>query len=98
MEYLLILLFLLVSALFIERKYHIKLYHSRKERIIATLTFFIIWVIWDTYATYKGHWTFHGNGLIGIKIGLLPLEEYLFILILPFWIITLYKLIDKKIK
>ena len=98
MEYLLILLFLLISGIFIEWKYHIRLYHSRKERFIITSFFFIIGVLWDSFATYRGHWSFLGDGLIGLKIGLLPIEEYLFILIVPFWIITIYKLLDNKIK
>jgi hypothetical protein len=38
------------------------------------------------------------GGLLGVRIGLLPLEEYLFLLIVPFWIITVYELIIKKIR
>ena len=98
MEYLIILLALFSIGIFIEWKYHIHLYHSRKERIIITLTFFVIGVLWDSFAIFRGHWDFTGNGLIGITIGLMPLEEYLFILIVPFWIITMYKVLDKKLK
>jgi hypothetical protein len=39
---------------------------------------------------------FPGNGLVGIWIGVLLLEEYLFSLVVPFWILTVYKLIDPK--
>jgi len=98
MEYLAILLILLVSAIFIEKKNHIHLYESRKERIIVVLVFFIIGVLWDHFAIFRGHWHFPGPGMIGIKIGLMPIEEYLFILIVPFWIITVYKVLTKKIK
>jgi lycopene cyclase domain-containing protein len=62
------------------------------------MAFFLIGVIWDSYAVYKGLWNFTGTGLIGIKIGLLPLEEYLFFLIVPFSILTAYKVLEKKIK
>lgn len=98
MEYLIILLALLVAGIVIEWKYKIHLYHSRKERIIITLIFFIIGVLWDSFAIFRGHWGFPGKGLVGITLGLMPLEEYLFVLIIPFWIITMYKLLDKKIK
>jgi lycopene cyclase domain-containing protein len=98
MEYLVILLLLLASAIFIEWKYHIRLYHSRKERIIVTLIFFVIGVLWDHLAIWRGHWNFSGQKLLGITIGLMPLEEYLFILIIPFWILTVYKVLDKKLK
>jgi lycopene cyclase domain-containing protein len=98
MEYLIILLVLLAVGLFIEWKYRVHLYHSRKERIIVTLVFFVIGVLWDSFAIFRGHWDFPGPGLVGLKIGLMPIEEYLFILIVPFWIITMYKILDKKIK
>ena len=62
MEYLFILLALLISAVFIEWKYHIHLYHSRKERFIIILTFFIIGVLWDNFAIFRGHWGFPGGG------------------------------------
>ncbi|PIR44247.1 hypothetical protein COV23_00880 [Candidatus Wolfebacteria bacterium CG10_big_fil_rev_8_21_14_0_10_31_9] len=98
MEYLLLLLLLLLSFL-LEYKFHIHLYQSRKERIIIPVIFFIIGTIWDTLAVYRGHWYFNfsNNGLLGIKIGLLPLEEYLFFLIVPYFILTFYKFLKKEI-
>ncbi len=98
MEYLAILLILLVSAIFIKWKYHIRLYESKKEAIIIILVFSVIGILWDSFAIFRGHWSFPGPGLIGIKIGSMPLEEYLFILIVPFWTITVYKALTKKIK
>ena len=98
MEYLTILLFFFISALFLEWKFYIHLYHSKRERIIITFLFFIVGIVWDTFAVWRGHWNFPGNGLIGIQIGLLPIEEYLFFLIMPFWTLTIYKLLDRKVK
>ncbi|MBW3017882.1 hypothetical protein KY325_01850, partial [Candidatus Woesearchaeota archaeon] len=63
MEYLLILIALLVISLILEWVYHIKLYDSRKERIIIPLIFFAIGVAWDHLAAYRQHWTFEGPGL-----------------------------------
>ncbi len=98
MEYISILLLLLISAITLEYKYKVHLYHSRKERFLIVGLFFIIGVAWDHLAVYRSHWNFPGNGLSGMKIGLIPLEEYLFILILPYWILTVYKILDKKLK
>lgn len=98
MEYLIILLAFLMSAIFLEWKYNIHLYHCRRERVVISLFFFIVGVLWDHFAIYRGHWSFGETGLLGIKIGLMPLEEYLFVLIIPFWILTLFRVLDKKIK
>ena len=98
MEHLLVLIILLLIAVFIEWKYHVHLYHSRKERFIISGIFVIVGVLWETIAISRGHWIFTGKGLVGITIGLMPLEEYLFMIIVPFWILTVYKILDKKLK
>ena len=98
MEYLAVLLILLASAIFIEKKNHIHLYESIRQRLIIVFVFFVVGVLWDHFAIFRGHWFFPGPGMVGIRFGLMPLEEYLFILIIPFWIITVYKLLTKKIK
>ncbi len=98
MPYIFFLSIFFLSALFLEFRFRIHLYRSLKERLIVTFFFFVVGVAWDTYAVTSKHWIFPGDGLIGYHIGVLPLEEYLFILIVPFWILTAYKVWDKKIK
>lgn len=97
-EYLLILILILVISLIFEIKYRIHLYHSLKERLVVTLNLFIVGLIWDYYAVYRKHWIYPRNGLIGIYIFGLPVEEFLFHLIIPYAILTAYKFWDKKIK
>lgn len=95
--YLAILVALFGCALWLEWKYNIHLYGTRKERILITLIFFVIGVAWDSFSVMHKTWVFPGRGLVGIWIGVLPLEEYLFSLIVPFWILTVYKLLDAKL-
>tara|TARA_B100001964_G_C14094889_1_gene536548 strand:+ start:531 stop:824 length:294 start_codon:yes stop_codon:yes gene_type:complete len=97
MEYILVLIAILLISIFLDHKYHTKLYDSRKERILIPIVFLILGSIWDTFAIWRGHWSFSGSGLIGIKIGLMPLEEYLFMLIIPYAILTHYKALRKEI-
>lgn len=97
MEYLLILIGLLLISIFLDWKYHMRLYDSRKERILIPIIFLVIGTLWDSFAIWRGHWSFEGSGLVGIKIGLMPLEEYLFILIIPYFILTIYKALKKEI-
>jgi len=37
------------------------------------------------------------DNLLGIRIGYLPLEEYLFFLVIPYFILTLYAALKKEI-
>ncbi|MEK6847216.1 MAG: lycopene cyclase domain-containing protein [Nanoarchaeota archaeon] len=98
MEYLLILLVFLVISIFLERKYNIHLYHSKKERFTTPIIIFLIGTIIDYYATWKGYWIFPGNGLIGIRIFGLPIEEFLFFLIMPYFAFTVYRIFHNKVK
>jgi lycopene cyclase domain-containing protein len=95
--YLVILVAFFASALWLEGKYHVHLYRTRTERILITLVFFVVGVIWDSWATIHQTWIYPGPGLVGIWIGVLPLEEYLFSLIVPFWILTVYTVLDQKL-
>ena len=98
MEYLLVLILILIISLIFEIRYKIHLYGSIKERLIVTVNLFIVGLIWDYYGVYRKHWIYPGNGLIGIYIFGLPIEEFLFHLIAPYAVLTAYKFWDKKLR
>ena len=56
----------------------------------------VIGVVWDSYAILRGHWTFGEQFFIGVKVGVTPVEEYLFMLIIPFSVLVLYKIVTEK--
>jgi len=98
MEYFIILILLFLVTLFLETTFKVHLYNSIKERILIPIIFLVIGTIWDSFAVYLGHWSFDYSKMIGIKIGLLPLEEYLFFLIVPYFILTFYRVIINKME
>lgn len=98
MNYINILSLLLLAALILEIVFKPHLFDSIKERIIFSLIIFFIGVTWDTYAVSQQHWIFPGPGLIGVFIGNLPVEEYLFFLIPPYLAITIATVVREKIK
>jgi lycopene cyclase domain-containing protein len=97
MEYLIILMALLLITIVLERKFKIHLYKSFKQRLFTVTLFCVIGIIWDSYAIWRGDWVFPEGKNLGIIIGFMPLEEYLFILIVPYSVITIYKIIDSKL-
>ena len=84
-------------AVWLEIRFHVHLYGTRKERILITSIFFVIGVAWDSISTIEKTWIYPGNGLVGIWIGVLPIEEYLFSLVVPFWILTVYRVLQAKL-
>ena len=89
---------MLLITFLLEKTHHIHLYHNRQERVEIVGLFFIIGVLWDSFAIWRGHWLFPAEKNLGIVIGLMPIEEYLFALIIPYFIITIYKIIDSKFR
>jgi lycopene cyclase domain-containing protein len=98
MEYFFTLVIIMSLSLFLDIKYHIHLYQSPRERWLIPLLFFIIGSIWDNWAVWRGYWNFEGKRLLGISIGFLPIEEYLFFLIFPYFLLTIYFFFKREIK
>ncbi len=55
-----------------------------KQFFLSTITIAIIFLVWDFYFTKIGVWSFNYNYCLGIKIFEMPVEEWLFFLIIPF--------------
>jgi lycopene cyclase domain-containing protein len=94
--YLATLLLLALISLFLEWKYNFYLYRSWRWRVLTNLVFFLVGIVWDTYATMHGWWVYPGPGTVHIFIGQLPIEEWLFYLIVPYFGIVVYKLVEEK--
>lgn len=96
------LLVLLLSGLALEVIFHEHLFKHLKARIIWAAMFLAIGISWDTYAILNRHWEFSGHGIFGIHIGVIPIEEFFYFLIVPYFALTVYETVhiifDKKIK
>ena len=101
MEYLLIEIVLFILFFLIQIYYHIRIFRTKNQFIIFWLLIFVFGVIWDQYAVIRGHWVYPGTGTLGISIGKIPLEDYLFMILVPYGVLTAYqvsnKMIDKAI-
>ncbi|MDO8659547.1 MAG: hypothetical protein Q7K54_03000 [Candidatus Parcubacteria bacterium] len=96
--YLIILIIILLVTIFIRYKYGIRIYNSRKEGFQVTLHFFVFGLLLDYFGIYNSYWIFSGNGLIGMRIYGLPIEEFLLYLIIPYSVLIVYKFYTRKSK
>lgn len=92
--YLISAIFLLIFGIIIEIIYRERLFKHLKARIMWALVFLFIGTLWDQYAIPNGHWAFTGKGILGIYIGVIPLEEFLWFLIVPYFCLTVYKAVE----
>lgn len=68
-----------------------------KNLIITLFILFIVGVLWDQISVRLGIWSFSQDKIMGNLFGI-PIEEYLFIIFVPLFSITVYMLIKKFIK
>jgi len=81
----------------IKYKCNIRVYNTKKEALITSGTICLVGIAWDSFSVWRGYWIFPGQGLVGIKIGLLPIEEYTLFIIAPYWLLMLYKYIQNRL-
>ena len=95
-EYSLILLGIFLITMFLHWRFKIKLYKSRSHFVMYCATNVVIGSVWDQFAIARGHWSFNPRFLLGPKIGFMPIEEFFFILVLGYFGLVFYKILDKK--
>jgi lycopene cyclase domain-containing protein len=96
--YLLLLVFTLSYPLF--KSFEDKISYNKKWKflfpgIILSAIFFIVWDVWFTNI---GIWHFNPEYILGIYILKLPLEEWLFFLIVPFSCVFIYEVMNYFVK
>lgn len=70
-----------------------------KATLIHAMFFALVFFVpWDIYAVKSGIWYFPKEGNAGIQIGILPLEEYLFMALATLLIASIAILIKYRLK
>ena len=95
MEYLFLLIFVFLICVTIKLRYRLQLFESVKEGILVFGALFVIGSILDSFAILRGFWSYEQHFLVGIRLGVMPLEEYLFMLVIPFLTLTIYRMAIK---
>jgi lycopene cyclase domain-containing protein len=96
--YLLLLLFSLSYPLAQSFEWRISYYKKWKHLLKAILVMMLIFIPWDIWKTVQGVWWFDDNYILGFKIGHLPIEEWLFFVIVPFACVFIYEVLNYYLK
>jgi len=82
--YLVMLGFTLAGSIWLEVFLKVNVIRRFKRVIMSILPTVIFFLIWDAYAINRGHWYFDSKQILGIFGPFdIPLEEFLFFLIVP---------------
>ena len=62
----------------------LKFYRNFRPLIYSIGLIVVIFGAWDIFAVWRCHWSFSPQGVWRLKIINLPLEEWLFFIVIPF--------------
>jgi lycopene cyclase domain-containing protein len=101
-SYVAMLLFVIVGSWWLEFAFKLRVLRRPRILVTAIVPVSIFFLMWDAFAINQNHWTFDSEQILGIFGPLnIPLEEYLFFLIIPMAaVLTLegVKVVMEKVK
>jgi len=62
----------------------LKFWKNIKPLSCSILIVLFIFGAWDSFAAWRGHWSFAPDGVLGFKFINLPVEEWLFFVVITF--------------
>jgi len=68
-------------------------YKNWGKLLVATIIPATFFIIWDAWFTSRGIWSFNDTYIIGYKILNLPIEEWLFFIVIPYCSIFVYEVL-----
>ncbi|MBX7241407.1 MAG: lycopene cyclase domain-containing protein [Bacteroidia bacterium] len=93
LTYLLLDLFTILGPLILSFDKKVAFYTKWKYFFPGMLITAVFFLVWDEIFTRKGVWQFNPEFVTGVFLGSLPLEEYLFFMVVPFSCIFIYECI-----
>lgn len=91
--YLAINIGIIIIPFFLSFERRINFIRNIKAVLVSIFFVGILFILWDILATRRGDWMFNPQYLSGIYIGVLPIEEVLFFITVPYACIFTYEVI-----
>lgn len=96
--YLVLMMASLAGPFFLSFSKHVQYLNKWKFLPIPLLVTLVYFVIWDSIFTKIGIWHFNDNYILGYKFFYLPIEEWMFFIIIPFCCVFVYECTNYFIK
>lgn len=94
-QYLTILAACLVITLPLEFGIGARVYRSGRRLVLALIPMFVVFVAWDLLGILRGHWWYSQRFISGVHLGPMPLEEILFLIVIPICGLLTYEAVGR---
>ena len=83
LTYLLVLAGCLIGTAPLEVVLHTRVYARWRRLLLTLLPVFVVFTVWDVLAIRAGHWAYDPGQTTGLRVGVVPVEELLFFVVIP---------------
>lgn len=94
--YLVVTLIMLLSYLWLRRRYKLPAMGTQKQLVILFSLAYICGFAWDNFAVSSGHWLY--QNMLGLYLGYSPVENILFDVAYVITIVTFYQFLEMRLK
>lgn len=91
--YLYLLLFSMAYPLAQSFEKRLCYYKKWKGLFVGTIVMMLLFIPWDVYFASRNWWWFHDDYILGFRIAHLPIEEWLFFIIVPFACLFIFEVV-----
>ena len=92
MDYFIIEIILASLTAALHRVFRLHLFQTTKQMFWFWTIVVFFGIFWDAYAIYSGHWQYSDAALIGLRVLNVPLEDFLFVFVVPYFVLVIYSL------
>ena len=96
LEYLVLLVSVFLACVALKFLRKLELFKSKKQAALTLVSLFVIGSALDSFALLRGYWSYQQEFFVGITIGVMPLEEYFFMVVIPFLAIVVYRFASRE--
>jgi len=98
MEYLIIEIALIVFTILVHKSSKVKIFNSHKQFVSFWFFIFLFGVTLAYYAIVRGHRIYTDKFLIELSFLGIPLEDYFFMVVVPYIILVAYQISFRRFK
>ena len=97
-QYLLLMLGCLVITLPLELVLGARVYARWRLAVLALVPTVLLFTVWDVSGIVRLHWTYTPDFITGVHLGVMPLEELVFFIVIPICGLLTYEAVGTVLK
>jgi lycopene beta-cyclase len=97
-HYLILLGLCLLITLPLELVLRCRVYRRPLRLLLSLLPVLVIFIGWDLLGIARGHWSYSERFVTGVRIGVLPLEEIAFFVVIPICGLLAYEAVGRSLE